>query len=1376
MKLKTALKIFVPVVILSSMFIASVIMRHEIISHALTVSISKKTNKNMTLKVDSVNFNLLSSTVLLKNVVLSFDSLELNQENTLQLQALRFDNIKMSGISAFRLLLFREISARSLEISGPSTLLSSENAHDTVKVSPREIISKLNQNKDLFGKLVIKIDQILIRQGHFAMEKMIKDRTSSLEFDYGFQVYNFNTESVLYSDTTRFLFSSEIKVKLDSIVYITASGDGITSDSITFISGSTRLGVFGLDLKPSETNDNNNSISGHIKHIEVDGLLPDSLADIFDIQLKAVIIDEAHLVIDNHQPQNINTKKPVNSLLNSIRTLALNSTTIHTSSLLILDEGTDTLLCTQINHLKLEDLMADSGFLADPKKISLKDLDWDLNELQYFNPKQQIEFSMQSSIFNETTGELDLNTLKFLKHYPQQTGAFNMDIKRLRLHGLFLSQLLQQKPVGISATITSPEVRINQITTRKASDKKKPFNLPEYLTLNSVDIIDGQLNWVKEGLLSVDINSIQLRTGDLNFRGMSHLDIVQLDSLLLNTNDLNINWIKDNIHIHWQQFALTNQLTELKQLTIQIPGYDDLTMKSLLIEKPDLRALAKGEPLSTGRITCNSPQFTGNIDLRKKTQSKTDDSSTIAELKNLLSTEGLTINGGKINTNIFLTNDTIHLKTSIGIYTRKFTLTNKMDESWLAKLKWSVTLNHPEMHHHLGSASAKTLKFDNGTRKLEVNNLDFQDHRNTGNPLVLNELRIGQLSMDEINYKKLVLNNTLEFGSFWVNNPIVDLELLPANPKNPPKSKERKTINMQDLPFAFREIGFKNLKVHIVQLDSTRSTDIDMGEVDFRITNPGSQSSNLTDHLELTINRLSFTDQQKLHQLSVKKLQFNPKNNHLEISGISGAERQKTSETDTSTVLMTYHLSEIDFNRININNTFPAKVSIQKIKLHHPEIKYQIPQNQFAQHPSDTGKLSKINLPKSLEQLQIDTLVLSDLDFHQTQRKDSGVVHTAFTDLNVQANHILLDTSGISADDFSFIESTRVELGKNDFISSDSLYVTSIAAVNFNFLNQSLTLDSLHLAPRYPDAEFFDKAVYQTDQMNVFGEKIVCGNIRLKNLIKTGTIHMGSIDIYGLSAKLYRDKRFPMDPNAYKKMPQEMIFGVQKPFLIDSIITHNAEIHYKEIVEKAKEPGYINFNQFNLKLYHLTNIHEQLVNDSIVYVNLKAKIMGQTDLSLHLFLDMKSPGQKFWFSGYTETLNFKILNPVTQNLVGIDMQEGDGRVLMPMIKGDSSHTSGSVLFLYKKLKVGLYNREKAKSTTGIAKGMANLLLNDVFIRSNNPTFLRKPKTGVVYSDRVTEKSFVFYVWKSILSGMVSTFGINTKEQRQEKREMKPSTD
>jgi hypothetical protein len=65
--------------------------------------------------------------------------------------------------------------------------------------------------------------------------------------------------------------------------------------------------------------------------------------------------------------------------------------------------------------------------------------------------------------------------------------------------------------------------------------------------------------------------------------------------------------------------------------------------------------------------------------------------------------------------------------------------------------------------------------------------------------------------------------------------------------------------------------------------------------------------------------------------------------------------------------------------------------------------------------------------------------------------------------------------------------------------------------------------------------------------------------------------------------------------------------------------------------------------------------------------------------------------------------------------------------------------------------------------------MANLLLNDIFIKSNNPGWLGKTRPGEVYFKRNPQKSVVNYIWKSIQSGLMSTMGYNNKEQRQEKR-------
>jgi len=95
-----------------------------------------------------------------------------------------------------------------------------------------------------------------------------------------------------------------------------------------------------------------------------------------------------------------------------------------------------------------------------------------------------------------------------------------------------------------------------------------------------------------------------------------------------------------------------------------------------------------------------------------------------------------------------------------------------------------------------------------------------------------------------------------------------------------------------------------------------------------------------------------------------------------------------------------------------------------------------------------------------------------------------------------------------------------------------------------------------------------------------------------------------------------------------------------------------------------------------------------------------------------------------------------------------------------------------MIFEYRKLKLGVYNRNKAQQNKGMFAGVTRFLINDLLIHSNNPKFARKPRIGQVHFDRDKEKAIINYTWKSLLSGILSTMGFNTKEQRQGKKELK----
>jgi hypothetical protein len=122
--------------------------------------------------------------------------------------------------------------------------------------------------------------------------------------------------------------------------------------------------------------------------------------------------------------------------------------------------------------------------------------------------------------------------------------------------------------------------------------------------------------------------------------------------------------------------------------------------------------------------------------------------------------------------------------------------------------------------------------------------------------------------------------------------------------------------------------------------------------------------------------------------------------------------------------------------------------------------------------------------------------------------------------------------------------------------------------------------------------------------------------------------------------------------------------------------------------------------------------------------------------------------------------------------LGIGITKGKGSVDISDISGNDSVAGGSLIFKYKKLRLLPYNRKKEKLRKNVLTPLVSFMINDLVVKSNNPRFARKPRVGEVYFKRDTRKSIVNYVWKSVLSGLMSTMGFNNKAQRQDRKENK----
>ncbi len=349
-----------------------------------------------------------------------------------------------------------------------------------------------------------------------------------------------------------------------------------------------------------------------------------------------------------------------------------------------------------------------------------------------------------------------------------------------------------------------------------------------------------------------------------------------------------------------------------------------------------------------------------------------------------------------------------------------------------------------------------------------------------------------------------------------------------------------------------------------------------------------------------------------------------------------------------------------------------------------------------------------------------------------------------------------------------------VNLNDRLIISGDSMYAFRMRDIRVNLPERKIRFDSITLTPRYHRDEFFRRAGYQTDRITLYGKSAEMDRFHPEDLINGHYIHFGKLQLNNLSVRFERDMHYPRR-EVLKPMPIDMLHAIPYKFRFDSVRLNNNMLSYFEYEVKSKNPGIFFIDHFNVLAQNVTN--HLMPDDSNLVLKFKGsgKLMKQTGLDFTLVMPYFAPRQQWWFSAEAGKIDLTQFNPLTENVLGISVISGIGSLQVPMITGDTVSARGSVDFLYHKLKLRLYNRKKSQQSKSVISPFANFFMNSLVVKSNNPPFLGHVKKGVVYFRRVPEKSFINYLWKSNLSGILSTIGINNKQQREVKREDKKQT-
>jgi len=463
----------------------------------------------------------------------------------------------------------------------------------------------------------------------------------------------------------------------------------------------------------------------------------------------------------------------------------------------------------------------------------------------------------------------------------------------------------------------------------------------------------------------------------------------------------------------------------------------------------------------------------------------------------------------------------------------------------------------------------------------------------------------------------------------------------------------------------------------------------------------------------------------------------------------------------------------IKLSEISISDSLPVNIRASLLKVKDVDV--------FITNDSvkkdDNGKVMTINLKglKDYEDLfasvQIDTVDLSEVNFRIHSMGDLPVKTARFDSLGLIIERVRIDSSMAYMANPSIMDRINIDLNGKTSVTADSLYEMHPGILHYSFLSQKITIDSFYVTPLFEPDEFFRRAEYQTDRIDMFVRKIEIHDFGFDDLMEDNILDLSSVDLYNAKADIFRDKHYPMKPGLIKPMPREMIMNIKRSFNIDSIRVFNSYLRYREMSEKSTDPGEVFFDHVNLALYSITNILDD-ANKKEMNVRFESMIMGHGKMKLNVTFPLNKDSVAYRLSGNSKRMDLTLLNPLTTNLLGIGIIKGKGSVDIRQIVGTDDVATGNLIFRYKQLRLHPYSRKKEKLKKGPLSPIIKFMINDLVVKSNNPKFARRPRVGQVYFERDPQKGIINYLWKGMLSGLASTMGFNSREQRKEKKENK----
>lgn len=490
----------------------------------------------------------------------------------------------------------------------------------------------------------------------------------------------------------------------------------------------------------------------------------------------------------------------------------------------------------------------------------------------------------------------------------------------------------------------------------------------------------------------------------------------------------------------------------------------------------------------------------------------------------------------------------------------------------------------------------------------------------------------------------------------------------------------------------------------------------------------------------------------------------------LELIPDTGRYRELQKTDTLSSMLLTLHIKKVVVTDLDILRVINDKeIELKKILVSSPDIRideYNVLLAREKKKEKRQMKLS-LSLPRGFNLINIREIRLSSGKIAYADHRKDTLREMQIPEFSIEIDSIHIDST-VSPHLFN-AQDIRVVLKGISKTSKNGLTTISFGEIGLSTGTKELYVKDFRVKPEVSQVEFGRRLGYQTDWMDVKANVIRLSGINIPLLLLSEQFEAEKLTLDGVELDDYRDKRNPPRKNWRPLMPHEALTQMNMHIRIDSVFVNNGKITYSE--QTGDKPGRIFFSQVDLKAGPLSNDSVMMAKGFNMQVRATAKLLGSGNMALAIEFPMPAKNGNFIFSGQLTGLDMTQLNPFISAMFPAKIISGhvDKLSIMP-VYANSHHAKGKLILYYRDLKMDL-PPQTDKKWESIKKSVLSWAAN-TYVASSNPSNNGKLREGIIYVERDASKSIFNYLWKSVFSGVKSTVNVNTKEQKEIKKQVK----